>query len=521
MKNNYSIPSTFLESTTFFSKPTLFKSTSFSTTVSSFNKVEKKKSIDESSVKSSQMNYEKQLINAIKKKTKILNKHRRYNSMIIFKCPLCYNKQFISEEYLKEHINRRHQKIESLKEDNNKIKLNSKKSNNDNSMLSSLIKSNIESINERITAIEQQVHKFNQMKKSVLPEENIEESTVKVITNDIIKKKNELVLQALNKVRENIDKSNTISFHRLQDLKDDLDHFKLSISNELSNIKQLRSFERAKQLFQNEVEDNGEYIFKKRRENHLKTVEMKQKLNKEELKRDTDKANETLIRKQKTENKKKQNSFVISQEINESITEHSIRQAKTHKALIIKHSPLNRKKENEIEKYKEFIHTQYENKLNAFYKAFKTRDCNLDGKVSSYLTTIIPIMKKDKLNTIKKELFNEALFESLSVKNKKAFKMSKMNKDELIELIKRIKENIGDKSTLSDFFGYYSQNMDFCLNIKAIIDDVIKDYFTSKNNEKMKQREKENDNKDDSYGNIFNIINYNVITSGAFSFTSE
>ena len=160
-----------------------------------------------------------------------------------------------------------------------------------------------------------------------------------------------------------------------------------------------------------------------------------------------------------------------------------------------------------------------ENKLNAFYKAFKTRDCNLDGKVSSYLNTIIPIMKKDKLNIIKKELFNEALFESLSIKNKKTFKMDKMNKDELIELIKRIKENIGDKSTLSDFFGYYSQNMDFCLNIKAIIDDVIKDYFTSKNNEKMKQREKDNDN--ESFGNIFNIINYNVITSGAFSFTSE
>ena len=35
----------------------------------------------------------------------------------------------------------------------------------------------------------------------------------------------------------------------------------------------------------------------------------------------------------------------------------------------------------------------------------------------------------------------------------------------------------------------------------------------------MKQREKYNDN--ESFGNIFNIINYNVITSGAFSFTSE
>ena len=80
MKNNYSIPSTFLESTSFFSKPTLFKSTSFSTTVSSFNKVEKKKSIDESSVNSSQMNYEKQLIVAMKRKTKLLNKHRRYNT---------------------------------------------------------------------------------------------------------------------------------------------------------------------------------------------------------------------------------------------------------------------------------------------------------------------------------------------------------------------------------------------------------------------------------------------------------
>ncbi len=518
MKNNYSIPSTFLESTSFFSKPTLFKSTSFSTTVSSFNKVEKKKSIDESSVNSSQMNYEKQLIVAMKRKTKLLNKHRRYNSMMIFQCPLCYNKQFISEEYLKEHINRRHQKRESLKEDNNQIKSNSKKNNNDYSIFSSLIKSNIDSINERITGIEQQVHKINQIKKNVLQEENTEEPAVKVIKNDIVKKKNELVLQALNKVKENIDKSNTISFHKLQDLKDDLDHFKLSISNELSNLKQMRSFERAKQLFQNEAEDS-EYIFKKRRENHLKTVEMKQKLNKEELKRNTNKVPEPLIRKQKTEIKTKQNSFVITQEINESITEHSIKQANTQKAFIIKNSPLRKKKTNEIGKYKELIHTKYENKLNAFYKAFKTRDCNLDGKVSSYLNTIIPIMKKDKLNIIKKELFNEALFESLSIKNKKTFKMDKMNKDELIELIKRIKENIGDKSTLSDFFGYYSQNMDFCLNIKAIIDDVIKDYFTSKNNEKMKQREKDNDN--ESFGNIFNIINYNVITSGAFSFTSE
>ena len=185
---------------------------------------------------------------------------------------------------MKEHINRRHQKRESLKEDNNQIKSNSKKNNNDNSIFSSLIKSNIDSINERITGIEQQVHKINQIKKNVLQEENTEEPAVKVIKNDIVKKKNELVLQALNKVKENIDKSNTISFHKLQDLKDDLDHFKLSISNELSNLKQMRSFERAKQLFQNEAEDS-EYIFKKRRENHLKTVEMKQKLNKEELKR--------------------------------------------------------------------------------------------------------------------------------------------------------------------------------------------------------------------------------------------
>ena len=48
---------------------------------------------------------------------------------------------------------------------------------------------------------------------------------------------------------------------------------------------------------------------------------------------------------------------------------------------------------------------------------------------------------------------------------------------------------------------------------KNTIYDVIKDYFTSKNNEKMKQREKDNDN--ESFGNntLHNISKNYVLKS--------
>ena len=93
-----------------------------------------------------------------------------------------------------------------------------------------------------------------------------------------------------------------------------------------------------------------------------------------------------------------------------------------------------------------------------------------------------------------------------------------LSKNDLIKLLKKIYENIGDRSTCNDFYGYYSKNLDFVFNTKGLIDEA-NDIIFIMGNKWKKIIEKTRM----SYGSGCDgvLINYNVIHSGSFSFKEK
>ena len=97
--------------------------------------------------------------------------------------------------------------------------------------------------------------------------------------------------------------------------------------------------------------------------------------------------------------------------------------------------------------------------------------------------------------------------------------IEKYSKEELINFIRKVYGNFGDKSTISDFYGYYSKNLDFLFDIKGIIDSASQDYFENK----LNQKDRDNNRKNSlmSFGKLFDNVNYNICSSAFFSFKEE
>ena len=64
-----------------------------------------------------------------------------------------------------------------------------------------------------------------------------------------------------------------------------------------------------------------------------------------------------------------------------------------------------------------------------------------------------------------------------------------LSKNDLIKLLKKIYENIGDRSTCNDFYGYYSKNLDFVFNTKGLIDEANDIYYGETSGKKLLKKQ--------------------------------
>ena len=505
---------------------------------------------------------ENDLLSSIKLKRHMRNRSMALNNKLTSKhrCGICKDKCFISQDYLDEHMKRRHLHI--LEETMNKSRIVQKRKNKlsfsmklDNMkhdigslLLSTQMKSSFNSLNDKVNALEKKILSYNnnlqiQKKQHQIATENLQNQSQIEIVNQKKKTKelrNEYIQHVMKKIHDNIEKNAKLTNHKFQDLFDDLDKFKLSISNEISSLKQMKSFERAKLMFESETE--GKFKFMERRQKKLNTVKelpnaklfLSQKEISNQIKNEpvTNLPSRTNTKEEATQIKEiaeKKQILVISNEISENISDIvTTKNKKTNLNVPL----LTDEKKNSITSSNFSINkrdsssintqTQDEKEIQTFYTKFKLRDRNLNGHLSDYLQIITPdyyVLNNIYLNTKIEQKRNECISEVTSNKEKKVSAIKGYSKEKLIDLIKRLYENIGDKSTISDFYGYYSKNLDFLFDIKNIIDKANKDYFMSKDKEKEKLRQSTSiDNRRESYGKIFDIINYNVLTSGAFSF---
>ena len=102
-----------------------------------------------------------------------------------------------------------------------------------------------------------------QKKQNQIATENLQNQSQIEIVNQKKKTKelrNEYIQQVMKKIHDNIEKNAKLTDHKFQDLFDDLDKFKLSISNEISSLKQMKSFERAKLMFESETEGKFKFM---------------------------------------------------------------------------------------------------------------------------------------------------------------------------------------------------------------------------------------------------------------------
>lgn len=504
---------------------------------------------------------ENNLLSSIKLKRHMRNRSMALNNKlsIKYRCEICKEKCFISQNYLDEHMKRRHLHI--IEENMNKNRIIQKKKNKlsfsmklddmkhdiGNLLLSTQLKSSLNNLNDKVTALEKKIFSYNnnlqvQKKQSQITNENIQNNSQIEIVNQKKKTKelrNEYIQQVMKKINDNIEKNAKLTNHKFQDLFDDLNKFKLSISNEISSLKQMKSFERAKLMFESETEGKFKYV--ERRKKKLNTVKeipnSKLFLSQKEISNQSKKGpisnlpsrtntKEEAI--QINEKIEKKQILVISNEISENISDVVTTTNKKNlnvplltdekkNSITSSNFSINKRESSSIN-----TQTQDEKEIQSFYTKFKLRDRNLNGYLSDYLQIITPdyyVLNTIYLNTKIEQKRNECISEVTCNKEKDISAIKGYSKEKLIDLIKRLYENIGDKSTISDFYGYYSKNLDFLFDLKNIIDNANKDYFISKDKEKEKQRQSKSiDTRRESYGKIFDIINYNVLTSGAFSF---
>ncbi len=145
----------------------------------------------------------------------------------------------------------------------------------------------------------------------------------------------------------------------------------------------------------------------------------------------------------------------------------------------------------------EIEQTEEEKQLQEFYKKFVYRDRECGGNLKDYIRKIIPDsyeisdnkINKDKENSIKNLTMKDT---NNSIDNPNDFEDCK--NEQLIDLINKININMGEESEKKDIYGFYSKELDKMLDIKDIIDDANNRFYQN------------NKNRNDDISNDSNIL---------------
>ena len=467
-------------------------------------------------------------------------------------CQYCSGKKFSSVEYLEDHMRRRHLidnykvqegdiKIKKVKKTTDiDSKINEMKSEMQNLLISTQMSNNYQTINDKISQLQSKLYQtfgnttnYSNTMMNMSSTVNPQKETVLIKnsngsqSNRLSREDAYLLQQTIQKINSQIEKNNKENSKRFHDLSNEMNKFRILISNELSSMKQSRSFDRVKTSMslassQGEYSTNIKYINPIRRKNKMNTVRTNKLSslnlddnNKKEIKMKSSTERVDTTREMEhlqtisTNNKEfSNNQSMISKEpmkitkvANDQIIkpQHSLKQEEDH--IIVKENSININ--NDIESV--MSQTIEEKEIQDFYIKFKNRDKNYNGYLVDYLQNIIPETfklndeyierKKNMLGSNKLSTITENEITSIG-------QLNNLSKDGLINLINEMYEHIGNKAMdPQSEYGYYSTNLELLFGTKELIDEENHNFFFKRNNSISSFNKK-----------FFNYVDYTIVS---------
>lgn len=364
-----------------------------------------------------------------------------------FYCQFCSGKKFSSEQYLEEHMRRRHLaqmqsvKVNMKKKTVNKeefieSKLSEVKSYLENLIRTSQMKSDFNRLNDKITGLENSLFMSanvpNMQQQPLMQPLNQStplSKTIIVNPNNNAQQSNEgnELRETLLKINSSLEKNNEMTNAKFQELVNDMNKFKSNVTSELSNLKQGSGGDRTKQLKYSTRNVNERYVstshhtvnldeekiktnYKPTNFKGLNVTQTNDKNIKFEQQNDVNKPNLDLNFKKRSQSlepklKEEQPMNVVN---NENVSFNPIKQDKPEKKLytnqeitpnaipndhiaksiyLTKQEKPESKNSEKVIPEKTFESTKDE--LDDFYGKFIERDNNYNGKLNNYLIKIM------------------------------------------------------------------------------------------------------------------------------------
>lgn len=196
-----------------------------------------------------------------------------------FYCQFCSGKKFSSEQYLEDHMRRRHlaqiqmmsggMRKTTLTNKNELIesKLSEMKTYFETLIRTSQMRSDYNRLSEKINGLEKSLFAGQVGTEPIQQQIPINQSspmtkTIIVNPNNQIPVSNEgnELRETLLRINSTLEKNNEMTNNKFQDLMNDMNKFKMNVTSELSNLKQSSGYERTKQRYNTRNSTNNRYI---------------------------------------------------------------------------------------------------------------------------------------------------------------------------------------------------------------------------------------------------------------------
>ena len=213
-----------------------------------------------------------------------------------FYCQFCSGKKFSSEQYLEDHMRRRHlaqmqtmsggmRKTTSInKNELIESKLAEMKTYFETLIRTSQMRAEYNRLSEKINGLENSLFASQGATTPIPQQIPINQSTPMtktIIVNPnsqmpVSNEGNEL-RETLLRINSTLEKNNEMTNNKFQDLMNDMNKFKMNVTSELSNLKQTSGYERTKQRYNTRNSTNNRYVSQSQTKIH--SVEDYEKIN--------------------------------------------------------------------------------------------------------------------------------------------------------------------------------------------------------------------------------------------------
>ena len=462
-----------------------------------------------------------------------------------FYCQFCANKKFYTEQYLEDHMRRRHlnyyQKFISKmnKQPDYDSKLNDMKTYFENMITNNQLRNDYYRLNEKLNGLENLINSqnreimipsnqnYNPNKETIVYKTGKKNNIIYEDDNDLISRDDEkIIINNMNEIQKNLDKNKKNFQDKYNDMIDHMKQFQSKVKKELSSIKQMQSSIRGKELINSiNLSNDTQYIAPQRREFRMSTLKNSQVDRNQLLNSIRNSENFNLINSgYKISNTFEINDKTINKNQNNNIPDNlkSIKLSESIKIDNKDNTNLRGGNENNI-LFKSNINdddiegqTEEEKELQQFYYNYMKRDKNINNHMSSFLVRTIPNNKNLDENIIinnREHSISDKIYEASNSNANNELDLKRIKNENLFDIIDKLYSEIGDECAKDDFYGLHCRNINGLLNIDEIIDNAHNEHYGFKENKKKIQRDYIDPN------NFTETIQYDIKSSNdSFSF---